>query len=53
MVKLVEASRMRDVGEDDRRAIDKAAGCDGTRQRILDRRMRRAGAHAVLLHLRH
>src|SRR4029077_18363809 len=49
MVELVEASGVSDVGEHDRRSVDKPARCDGTGQRVLNRGVCDSGTHAVLL----
>ena len=49
MVELVEASGVSDVGEHDRRAVDKPARCDGTGQRVLNRGVCDSGTHTVLL----
>jgi len=47
-MKLVEACGMGDVGEDDRRAVDKPARRNRTGQRVLDRSVRDSGTHALL-----
>ena len=47
-MKLVESGGVGDIGEDDRRAVDKSACCDRTVQCILNRRTCGSGAHAAL-----
>ncbi len=49
MVKLIQASRVGDIREDNGCVIEKAAGRNRTRQRILDWSVRHAGAHPGLL----
>ena len=49
MVELVEAGGVGDVGEDDGRAVDKTTCRNRAVQRVLDRGVRRPGAHAALL----
>ena len=46
MAKLVEAGWMRNIGEDDRSAIDETAGGDGAGMGIFDGRMNTTRGHA-------